>query len=429
MIPYRLKSTIQLGIKSLLLHKLRSALTMLGIVFGVCSVIAMLAIGQGASFEAQERIRRLGSNNIIIRSEKPPEQAQQNNTQGRSFAIQYGITYEDCARILSSVPGVLRVLPQRIIRESARAGNQMAAVQVVGTYPFYPELSVASVVGGRFISAVDERYQANVCAVNTSLSRQLFPADNPIGRSILVGEHYYRIVGIVEERNDPSQRSQSGEMEGQPLDSYVYLPLSTTRVRFGETLVRRTSGSFEAETVELHQVTVQMDSDESVETADLQIRRMLENNHDQEDYEVIVPLELLRQAKATERMFNIVLGSIAAISLLVGGIGIMNIMLATVTERTREIGVRRALGAKKRDITTQFLVETVVLSLGGGLIGVFLGIITPLMVSALTDMKTIVTWWAVALAFGISGVVGVIFGIYPANSAASLDPIEALRYE
>ena len=151
--------------------------------------------------------------------------------------------------------------------------------------------------------------------------------------------------------------------------------------------------------------------------------------HSRNDYEIIVPLQLLRQAEQTKRIFNIVLGSIAAISLLVGGIGIMNIMLATVTERTREIGVRRALGAKRSDITRQFLVETVVLSVGGGLIGVAVGVVTPVLVSHLTTMKTIITVWSVLLAFGISGAVGIIFGFYPASAAAKLDPIDALRHE
>jgi putative ABC transport system permease protein len=183
------------------------------------------------------------------------------------------------------------------------------------------------------------------------------------------------------------------------------------------------------ERVELHQITVQMRDTDAVESADPQIKTLLTRFHEKNDYELIVPLQLLRQAEETKRLFNIVLGSIAAISLLVGGIGIMNIMLATVTERTREIGIRRALGAKKRDITTQFLVETVVLSVGGGIIGVVVGVITPVAVSHLTDMKTIVTVWSVLLAFGISGAVGIIFGLYPASAAAALDPIEALRHE
>ncbi|MGE3309988.1 MAG: ABC transporter permease, partial [Limisphaerales bacterium] len=212
-------------------------------------------------------------------------------------------------------------------------------------------------------------------------------------------------------------------------DNNDYSPLGTSRTRFGEVLVRRSAGSFEAEEVQLHQITVQMRDTPAVETADPQIKALLDHAHEETDFEIIVPLQLLRQAEQTKRIFNIVLGSIAAISLLVGGIGIMNIMLANVTERTREIGVRRALGAKRRDITRQFLVETVVLSVGGGLIGVVVGVLTPFLVSQLSDMKTIVTVWSVVLAFGISGAVGIVFGLYPARAAARLDPIDALRHE
>jgi putative ABC transport system permease protein len=216
---------------------------------------------------------------------------------------------------------------------------------------------------------------------------------------------------------------------GQPLDNNVYIPLSAARSRFGETLIRRSAGSQEQERVQLHQITVQFIDTSYVETAVPQIEALLHRFHAKRDYELIVPLQLLRQAEETKRLFNIVLGSIAAISLLVGGIGIMNIMLATVTERTREIGVRRALGAKQSDITSQFLVEAIVLAIGGGLIGVVLGVLTPFTVSQLTNMKTIVTPVSVLLAFCISGAVGIVFGWYPALRAARLDPIEALRHE
>jgi putative ABC transport system permease protein len=246
---------------------------------------------------------------------------------------------------------------------------------------------------------------------------------------VKIDSFYYQVVGLVREKGQSEQRPQSGRMEGEPLDNNVYVPLSTARARFGEVLIRRSAGSFEMEQVELHQLTIQMEDTAAVESADPQIKSLLNRFHSRNDYEVIVPLQLLRQAEQTKRIFNIVLGSIAAISLLVGGIGIMNIMLATVTERTREIGVRRALGAKRKDITLQFLVETVVLSFGGGLIGVVVGVITPMVVSQLTTMKTIVTPWSVLLAFGISGAIGVIFGLYPAKSAAQLDPIDALRHE
>ncbi len=427
-LSFQFLSTVRLGVKSLMLHKLRSVLTMLGIIFGVCSVIAMLAIGEGASYAAQEEIKKLGSENIILRSLKPPDDAKLAGL-GRGGALDYGLTYQDGARIQATIPGVRRVLPARIVRENVIFGPNSIPCQVIGTLPFYPEIVGLEVVRGRFLTETDERNTDNVCVLTVGLAQRLFPYQDPLDHSVKVDAFYYRVVGLVRERNLPEHRTQQAAMEGEPLDNNVYIPLATARTRFGEVLVRRSAGGFEAEKVELHELRVQMKSTESVETADPQIKTLLNRFHSKNDYEIIVPLQLLRQAERTKRIFNVVLGSIAAISLLVGGIGIMNIMLATVTERTREIGIRRALGAKRRDITLQFLVETVVLSVGGGLIGVALGIVTPFVVSNLTDMKTIVTLWSVLLAFGISGAVGIVFGLYPAKAAAQLDPIEALRHE
>ncbi len=429
MVSFKLVSAVRLGIKSLRLHKLRSGLTMLGIIFGVCSVIAMLAIGEGASYEAQEAIKKLGSNNIIIRSVKPPEETRQSGHMGRTFLLDYGLTYADGARLASTIPGVARVLPMRIIRESIRYDQNEVACQVIGTLPFYKEIVGVDVLRGRFLTDADELHHNNVCVLTAGLASRLFPYQDPLKMSLRVASTYYHIVGLIQERNTVEQRAQPGKLNGEPLDNNVYIPLSTARSRFGEVLIRRAAGSFQMEKIELHQMTVQMKDASAVETADPQIRTLLKHFHAKNDYELIVPLELLRQARQTQRIFNIVLGSIAAISLLVGGIGIMNIMLATVTERTREIGVRRALGAKKRDITTQFLVETVVLSIGGGLAGVVIGVITPFLVTHFSGMKTIVTVPSVVLAFGISGAIGIIFGLYPANAAAQLDPIEALRHE
>jgi len=425
---FQFLSTVRLGVKSLMLHKLRSALTMLGIIFGVCSVIAMLAIGEGASYEAQEAIKKLGSQNILLRSVKPAEEAKLSGM-GRSFALDYGLTYADGARIQSTIPGVARVLPVRIIRENVRFAQNNIPSQILGTLPFYTDIVGLDIVRGRFLTDTDERNQDNVCVLTVGLAQRLFPYQDPLEQPVKVDAFYYRVVGLVREQNLPEHRTQSGKMEGEPLDNNMYIPLSTSRTRFGEVLIRRSAGSEEREKVELHQITVQMRDPAAVETADPQIKTLLNRFHGKQDYEAIVPLQLLRQAEETKRRFNIVLGSIAAISLLVGGIGIMNIMLATVTERTREIGVRRALGAKRKDITLQFLVETVVLSVGGGLVGVVVGIITPIVVSHLSEMKTIVTPWSVLIAFGISGAVGIVFGLYPAKSAAQLDPIEALRHE
>jgi putative ABC transport system permease protein len=429
MLSYQVISTVRLGIKSLMLHKLRSMLTMLGIIFGVCSVIAMLAIGEGASYEAQEAIKKLGSQNIILRSVKPADEARQSGNTGRRMGIKYGLTYEDGGRLQSTIPGVLRVLPMRIIRENVRFNRNEVPCQVIGTLPVYTEVVGVDVLRGRFLAQMDELYQNNVCVITAGLAQRLFSYQDPLECAVTIDAFAYQVVGIIREKNMPEQRTQAGKMDGEPLDNNVYIPLSTSRSRFGEILIKMSAGSFQAEEIQLHQITVQMQDLQAVETADPQIKTVLSKFHEKVDYETIVPLQLLRQAEQTKRIFNIVLGSIAAISLLVGGIGIMNIMLATVTERTREIGVRRAIGAKRRDITMQFLVETVVLSVGGGLIGVVVGVVTPLVVSHLTTMKTIVTVWSVLLAFCISGAVGIIFGLYPAKTAARLDPIEALRHE
>lgn len=419
---------IQLGIKSLLLHKMRSGLTMLGIIFGVCSVIAMLAIGEGASYEAQEAIKKLGSSNIILRSVSPPQEKSA-GAAARDYINDYGLTYVDANSIRDTIPGVKWVLPMRIIREEIRYNTIMYPVQVIGTHPLYPEISSLDIVAGRFLAFTDERNRNNVCVLTTSLAENLFPYENPLQQAVRMGRDSFKVVGLVRETGLEKQRPQTGDSAGDAIDANVYVPLSTAKSRFGETIVSRSAGSYQAEKVQLHQITIQFDSTDAVEVAVPQIKDLLKHNHSKPDYEVIVPIELLRQAEQTKRIFNIVLGSIAAISLIVGGIGIMNIMLATVTERTREIGIRRALGAKKQDIITQFLVETVVLSVGGGLIGVVAGVVIPIVVSHFADMKTIITPISVIIAFGISGAVGVVFGIYPASQAADLDPIEALRHE
>ncbi len=420
--------TVRLGVKSLFLHKLRSVLTMLGIIFGVCSVVSMLAIGEGASFEAQQAIKKLGSNNILLRSVKPADDNKVSSG-ARSFAMEYGLTYQDAGRLQLTIPGVKRVLPMRVIRDNLRFAQNSVAGQIIGTHPLYSEIAGLDILRGRFLTETDETHKDNVCAITSGLSAQLFPFQDPLAEEVKVGSDYYRVVGVVRERSTGQKRPGSASpAEGNALDNNIYIPLSTARSRFGETLIRRSAGSFEAERVQLHQITVQLSDPDRVETAVPQIESTLQHFHAKRDYEMIVPLQLLRQAEETKRMFNIVLGSIAAISLLVGGIGIMNIMLATVTERTREIGIRRALGARKQDIVLQFLVETLVLSVGGGLIGLCLGIVVPLLVQMLTRMPTVITLWSLVLAFTISAAVGVLFGLYPASRAANLRPIEALRH-
>lgn len=424
----RLQRTLRLALRSLWLHRLRSLLTVLGIVFGVCSVIAMLAIGEGASFEAQEQIKNLGSQNIILRSVKPPEDQKVSDKGSESYVLQFGLSYADISRIRNTIPGVSIVVPGRIMRDYVWHISRRVDCEIMGTVPWYPEMRNHRVAQGRFFSDADMAASANVCVLGAEMVRVLFPLDSPLGRDVRVGDNYYRVIGVMEPRG---QKARADDTQGgaKAAAHQMFIPLETAKTRYGEILAKMRAGSFEAERVALHEVTVKVAQREQVLSVAEAVKEVLQRNHKRKDYDVIVPLELLKRAERTKQIFNVVLGSIAAISLLVGGIGIMNIMLATVTERTREIGIRRALGARRRDITTQFLVEAVMLSGTGGLLGVALGIAVPFAVSSLAGMKTIVTPWSPLIAFTISGLVGVAFGLYPAMRAANMDPVEALRHE
>ena len=430
--PARVRQALALGIKSLWAHRLRSLLTVLGIVFGVCSVIAMLAIGEGASFEAQEQIRQLGSNNIIIRSVKPPEE--QITTTDRSFVVEYGVTYADVQRIHATIPAVRVIAPARIIRRNVWAANRRVDCDVTGVVPWFPEIANHRIKRGRFFTDEEMNRDVNVCVIEERMAQELFPISEPLGASVRVDQEYFRVVGVIEpgtieSAKTPDENAAVGNSETQGAPNRMYIPLAAAKSRFGEVIMKRSTGSFSAERVQIHEATVVVDNlADVVETSEI-IKEILKSGHKKKDYDIIVPLALLRSAERTKRIFNIVLGSVAALSLLVGGIGIMNIMLATVTERTREIGIRRALGAKKRDITFQFLIETVLLSATGGVLGVALGLAIPFFITRFADMETIVTLWSPIIAFSISALVGVVFGIYPALRAANMDPVEALRHE
>ncbi len=416
--------TIRLGVSSLMLHKLRSVLTTLGVLFGVASVIAMLAIGEGASEEAQEQIRQLGSQNVILRSIKPPDEPSSGRETTRVSA--YGLTDADYARASETFPSVRRAVPVRQLQQEVRIGDRALNPRVLATLPEYREVTGRPILEGRFFTELEDRSQANVCVLGYEVARYLSPFESVLGKRIKIGSDYFRCVGVLLPRvplgQDPPQ-------PGSEVTGEVFLPLSTGRRWFGDVQVKIRSGSRDMEEVQLHEIYLEVDAPENVPMVAAAAREMLSRNHKQKDYEMVVPLELLLRAEETKRIFNVVLGSIAGISLLVGGIGIMNVMLATVTERTREIGIRRALGAKRRHIVTQFLVETVVLSVGGGLFGIALGLGIPLIVERFADMRTIVTPAAPILAFAISAGIGVIFGLYPAWRAAHMDPVDALRHE
>jgi len=395
---------------------------MLGIVFGVGSVVAMLAVGEGASAQALEQIRKLGSNNIIISSIKSVEE--EATTTAHSHMSIYGLTYQDYDRVVESFNTIKQAVPVKLMRKESRLGERAMELRVVGTTSAWFVLVPRDIIAGRRLMPEDQQDQAPVAILTEHGARKLLATEHTIGQSIRIGGNVFEVVGIVK-----SEEGMAGNIQIPDQKVDVYIPIEVAADYFGDITTRRTAGGREREMVELHQIIVQVDYDRNVESTAQGITQMIERFHKKKDYDINVPLALQRQAEATKRTFNIVLGSIAGISLLVGGIGIMNIMLATVTERTREIGIRRAIGAKRNQIISQFLIETSVLSTIGGLIGIGVGVLIPLMITHFARMQTVITVPSILLPLFISAGIGIIFGLYPAMRAAKVDPIVALRHE
>ena len=416
-----MKRMVMLGLKSLMLHKLRSSLTTAGILFGVASVIAMLAVGEGASAETLKQYREMGVTNVLIRSQKP-EETQQTASSSSMSVLGYGLFYQEADRVQNLLPQAIVVRVREFMRPIMR-GENWSQTMIIGTEISFLPVTNMQVHEGRWLTELDQQRQANVCVLGERLARLLFPLENPLGKTILVGiEDRFEVVGVLD------YQGRAASPNGTTLDQCAFIPLTSSRRRFGDTVRNPSINRWEQ--VELHEIKVKLPSTDEVESAAAVLDHMLRPAHGaKKDIEITVPLELLRKAEATERMFNLVLAVIASISLLVGGIGIMNVMLATVTERTREIGIRRALGAKKKHIVQQFLVEAGVLSALGGLVGVGLGVLVPYGIEEWFAQKTDIQPPHVVLAFGISAAVGVVFGLYPAWRAANMDPVEALRHE
>jgi len=412
---------------------MRSVLTTLGVILGVSSVIAMLAVGEGASQQAQEQIDRMGSRNVIIRAVKPVEDRDAGNS-SRKVSV-YGLRYDDVERFRNRIPNVEAVVPIRRLSEFALYKYVRIPIEVVGTTPLFPKVSRTTTHVGRFINSDDLHYNQDICVIDDSVVKELFVLENAIGKDVKIGNGFFEVVGIIEGTTFESTALAEGSSvspesnQGGAHVGRIYIPISTARERFSERTSSWSSSGISGEKVELQEVIVNVMEIEDVFPTRYSLESLLDEYHDKADYEVVVPLELLKEAERTKLIFSTVLGSIAAISLVVGGIGIMNIMLASINERTREIGIRRALGARKRDIVIQLLSETLLLTLTGGLLGICLGLAIPALVSYSGKMPTVITGESLVLAFGISVLTGIVFGLYPAYRAANMDPIESLRHE
>ncbi len=433
-----LLSVLIFTFRNLKQHKLRSFLTVLGTILGVASVISMLAVGEGSKQLAIEQIRSLGAANVIIRSVKPDDSNKEEEDTSSSGAtatqektsrvLEYGLKYRDLDLLASTLPIVEKAVPLALVRRNAQQGRfRITNARILGTIPDYLEVKSLNIRRGRFLTAIDLDTTANVAVLGAGAARNLFSYEDPLEKTVFLGTQAYRIVGILD--NQSSGVETPGAVGQQDMNKDIYIPLSAAQRRFGELQMIVRAGSRDYERTQLSEITLTVTDENLVSQTAAMARKLLEKHHPKKDFEIKVPLELMRQAERQKRIWNIVLSSIAGISLLVGGVGIMNIMLATVTERTKEIGIRRALGAKRRDITLQFLVETTVLSGTGGLMGVIVGLALGTVVTLTSDIQTVFRLWAVLLSFGISVCIGIVFGLYPARRASLLDPIQALRHE
>jgi putative ABC transport system permease protein len=425
------RRSLILALRSLWLHKLRAILSVLGIIIGTAAVISLMAFGEGSMQDALEDIKRMGATNIIIRSVKPSEDS---STARRTRVATYGLTRQDYETFATLMEGgtVTRMVPMRIFPVEIRNLEYMHNGRAVGTTPEYQDINQLNLALGRFFNDEDDLRMRNVCVLGSKVAERLFPFQDPMNKTVRLGNYFYKVIGVMRDRMPTG--GSGGSQAAEDYNHDVYIPLHTCRARFGGIITYRQAGAFTREQVELSQVTLTVvDTDKVRPTGDI-IRDYMNKAHGKADWAVTVPLDRLEEAERAKDRYTMLLAVIAGISLLVGGIGIMNIMLATVTERTREIGIRRALGAKRRDIILQFLIEAVVQTTLGGLVGAASGL------SIAWAAPRVAAWFAANLpakvnvpsifvSMAVAVIVGVAFGLYPAFRASRLDPIEALRHE
>ncbi len=399
---------LRIGLQGIAEHKLRSFLTMLGIIFGVAAVIAMLAIGEGARRKTLSQLKTLGLNNIIVQSKDEGANSEGNPPMGM-------LTRSDAEAILKILPTVDAIAPLIEMNQEVMYKIRSQEAVLTGTdSSFFTMMNLHLADGCLFKKEENATYQ-RVCVLGQDVARTLFLAENPLGKLVRIGKVWFRVIGVLAHHDV----STAGAKEVN-FNTHIFAPLNTVFVRFDRPNPDSQYGQL---------IIHVKDEQQILPTAKL-IEEILMRRHDnQKNFSMIVPEQLLRQSEETQRLFNLIMGAIAGISLLVGGIGIMNIMLASVLERTREIGVRRSLGATRRDILSQFLLEAILLSLIGGAVGIVFGYFLSYAITFFSNWETSVSWWSILLAVGVSSGVGIVFGYFPAKKAAELNPIDALRYE
>ncbi len=407
-----IQENARIGLQALMAQKVRSFLTMLGIIFGVAAVVAMTSIGAGARQELLDAIKVMGVNNFIVRTSDLDgdelNTAIERNPKKMSFA--------DVEALRTIVTEAQFIVPVRVY-ESKTQLPAVQSVNLVGTTPEYQNLQALTLVAGRFLKESDMTSRAPVIIISEKMKRELFPLSSGLGEQVKLLDQWYTIVGVV--RPPVSGKSIPG-MDMRDLHDDIYTPIKTMQARV----------AVSPESSPISEIVIQAPDENQVRITAAVVSRVIKRRHrDANDFEVIVPVELLKQSQKTQRIFNIVMGAIASISLLVGGIGIMNIMLSSVLERTREIGVRRAVGATRTNVVTQFLIEAVMLSVLGGFIGIVIGALMAWLITLFAGWTTVLGIKAVILAFGVSAGVGILFGWWPAKKAAEMDVINALRYE
>lgn len=413
----RMGEFISSGARNLLRHKMRSFLTLLGVFFGVAAVITMLGIGEGAQRTVMQEISGLGLNNIIAESVQPTQlQTTTASSQRRGpRMLDFGLTQRDVDQARSIFPEA-DITQAHLVRAKVFRDSRRIDARVLGVAPDYYDFFNTAIIAGRLPGPVDEQEARRVVVVSENLADLFHVKDSLASKPIRIGSSFFDVIGVIRQ---PAQGN----------DAVMLMPYRTARMNFGTTNIRREAGSTEYTRTEIGQMVMRFDREDDVPTYAGVIERALAANHPDGDYKLTVPLEILEAKQRTQRILNLVLLTIAGISLMVGGIGIMNIMLAVVTERIPEIGIRRALGATRRDILYQFLAETVTLAMVGGLLGCLCGFIVVPLASKFTGWPGIITPGAVIISLAVSWLVGLVFGMAPAMRAARMDPVEALRYE